>query len=410
MTEITFERIPLLSALGKDGHSSLSGVLRYSRVPAGEVLFREGDKGDRMFIIMRGELEVFKAHDTPDARHLSTLHDGDFFGELSLVVRDGRRTATVVATEDTELIAILQEDFYRLLQQRPTMAYAMVQELGERLRHSDDTAIADLIEKNRELERAYEDLKAAQAQLLEQEKLRTELNMARNIQMSILPKDTHAPKGCDFGATMAPARAVGGDFYDFVRLGEHQVGVAIGDVSDKGVPAALFMAQVCTMLRALARQIKDPAEVLRRVNADMAETNEAGLFVTMIYGVFDGRARQFHYARAGHESPVLFTAQGEARILPHGQGAPLCVFPDSLLDVQSVKLPKGSTLFMYTDGGVDAMSEEGGYFGLESLQETVRANLKSSAQALCDKVLETLRTYQADNQFDDATLVALRVK
>lgn len=410
MKEVSFERVPLLNALALDAQSSLAGILRFARLAAGEVLFQEGDVGDRMYIIVQGELEVLKAMETGEPRHLATMKDGDFLGELSLVIRDGRRTATVRAVQDTRLIAILQKDFYDLLKQRPTMAYAMVQELGERLRHSDDAAIADLVEKNRELQKAYEDLKAAQAELVEQEKMRHELGMARNIQMSILPKEFHAPPGCDFGALMAPARAVGGDFFDFVRLGDDKVGVAIGDVSDKGIPAALFMAQVCTMLRALARQVEDPAEVLRRVNADMAETNDAGLFVTMIYGVFDGRKGTFHYARAGHEVPVLFSAEGEISTLPYDQGAPLGIFPDSPLDVQTVPLPKGATLFMYTDGGVDAMNAEEGFLGLESLQTTVRQHLHTSAQELCDKVLESVRSFQNDNQFDDATLVALRVK
>ncbi len=409
MSDISFDRVPLLNALAQDEQSTLSHIFRFSRLAAGDTLFEEGDLGDRMYIITQGELQVFKAMDD-EPRLLATLKEGDFFGELSLVIRDGRRTATVKAAQDTHLIAILQEDFHKLLKQRPTMAYAMVQELGERLRHSDDAAISDLVEKNRELQQAYEDLKAAQAELVEQEKLRHELSMARNIQMSILPKEFHTPPGCDFGARMNPARAVGGDFFDFVRLADGKVGVAIGDVSDKGVPAALFMAQVCTLLRALARQIEDPAEVLRRVNADMAETNDAGLFVTMVYGVFDSHSHTFHYARAGHEVPVLFSATGEAQALPYTQGAPLGIFPDSPLDVQTVTVPPGATLFMYTDGGVDAMNAEEGFLGLESLQTTVKDHLHISAQELCDKVLETVRSFQDDNQFDDATLVALRVQ
>ncbi|TAK13542.1 MAG: cyclic nucleotide-binding domain-containing protein [Anaerolineae bacterium] len=409
MADVTFEKVPLLAALGKDEQTSLAGILRFTKLASGEVLFNEGDKGDRMYIILKGELDVYKRMDTADSRLLARMRDGEFFGELSLVVKDGLRTASVRAATDTELVAILQEDFHKLLRQRPSMAYAMVQELGERLRHSDESAVADLIEKNRELQQAYEDLKAAQAELVEQEKLRHELSMARDIQMSILPKELHAPPGCDFGATMQPARSVGGDFYDFVRLSDDKVGIAIGDVSDKGVPAALFMAQVCTLLRALARQLEDPAEVLRRVNADMAETNDAGLFVTMVYGVFDRKHRVFHYARAGHEVPVLFTADGTAHALPYGQGTPLGIFPDSPLDVQTVELPAGSTLFMYTDGGVDGINEGGGFFGLEGLQDTVRAHLKGSAQDLCDAVLERVRSFQNDNQFDDATLVAIRM-
>ena len=240
------------------------------------------------------------------------------------------------------------------------------------------------------------------------EKLETELETARTIQMNILPKDVSVPDGVDIGAKMVPARAVGGDFYDIIPLGDEQVGVAIGDVSDKGVPAALFMAQFCTLLRSEARRNPDPASVLTHVNNILYETNHAGMFVTGIYGIYDLTTGEFRYARGGHEVPVIFSVDGEVQELAHGQGTVLCVLPDPPLDIQSVYIPPGSTLLMYTDGGTDAMNTEEEFFGLENLKETIAGSLNAPAQELCEVVINELLSFQTEAQFDDATLVAVR--
>ena len=140
------------------------------------------------------------------------------------------------------------------------------------MRESDNAMIYDLKEKNRQLSQAYEELKIAQAQIVEKEKLEHELSLARDIQASILPKDLLCLDDFEFGARMVPARSVGGDLYDFIPLSEDIVAIAIGDVSDKGIPAAMFMALFCSLLRAEVQHIISPAEVLRRVNRHLLES------------------------------------------------------------------------------------------------------------------------------------------
>jgi sigma-B regulation protein RsbU (phosphoserine phosphatase) len=385
--------------------------MRMKRLQDGDMLFREGDVGTQFYVVIMGALEVIKAMDTPEERLLSVQEAGGFVGEMSLLGGSNLRTASIRARGMTLLMELRKERFEELLQRRPSLGLEMLTVLSERLRASDELTIQDLQVKNIELSKAYEDLKAAQAELVEKEKLEHELNMARDIQMSILPRQITTPQGCEVGAKMIPARAVGGDFYDVIPLDEHRVGVAIGDVSDKGVPAALFMAQFCTLLRIEAHHHEAPDALLKFINDNLVEMNRSGMFVTAIYGIFDAHTRTFTYARAGHEVPVVFNKKGKASQPDMGQGTPLCLFLDPPLDVQSLHLDKGSTLMMYTDGGTDAMNADKDFFGLKNLQKTFKSHLKESAQELCEKVLEELLAFQVeDAQYDDATIVAIRAK
>jgi sigma-B regulation protein RsbU (phosphoserine phosphatase) len=269
--------------------------------------------------------------------------------------------------------------------------------------------IRDLKEKNRQLSEAYEELKIAQAQIVEKEKLEHELNLARDIQASILPKALLCLNGFEFGARMVPARSVGGDLYDFILLSENIVAIAIGDVSDKGIPAAMFMALFCSLLRAEVEHAITPVEVLRRVNRHLLDLNEAGMFVTALLGLLDLKKGEFSYARAGHEIPILFDRDGKANFVDWEQGQLLGFFPDPKLDVQSVIIPKGSTLLLYTDGAFDALNSEGVRYGCDRLVETVGAHVQNSPQKLCDLVVDALNAYQASpTQYDDITLVAIQ--
>lgn len=404
-------QIPLFSSLSSDDLEEIGQTMRMKRLKDGDMLFCEGDVGTQFYIVIMGALEVIKAMNTPEERLLSVQEAGGFVGEMSLLGGSNLRTASIRARDLTVLMELRKERFEELLQRRPSLGLEMLHVLSERLREADESTITDLQAKNVELSKAYEDLKAAQAEIVEKEKMEHELNMARDIQMSILPQEIITPKGCEVGAKMIPARAVGGDFYDVIPLDDHKVGIAIGDVSDKGVPAALFMAQFCTLLRTEAHHHDAPEKLLNFINNNLIEMNQSGMFVTGIYGIFDVKTCTFTYARAGHEVPVVFNNKGEASQPEHGQGTPLCIFPDPPIDVQSVKLPKGGTLLMYTDGGTDAMNAEEDFFGLENLQNTFAAHLDKSAQALCEKVLEELLGFQEeDAQFDDATIVAIQAK
>ena len=398
--------VQLFRSLPANEFARLARILHKREVPSNTLLCREGDVGEEVYFVIEGELEIIKSLGTADENLIAVHRSGNIVGEMSLLMPNQQRTASVRARGDVELFVLNLEEFHELLKKSPIIGYRILQELGIRL-HDTNTELQD---KNQELSQAYEDLKAAQAEIIQKEKLEHELEVARQIQQNILPQEIIQLPGCDFGARMEPARAVGGDFYDLIPINECQMGVAIGDVSDKGVPAAMFMAQFCTLLRVLVENDLSPVEVLRQINDHLLEKNQAGMFVTAIYGVFDCRDRTFTYARAGHEVPVVFDAQGKAIKISYDQGAPLCVFPDPPIDEQKIRIPEKGTLMLYTDGGTDALSAEEDFFGLDNLQKTVSALLEEPAQVLCDQVVDKLLAYQGgDAQFDDITLVAMRL-
>ena len=402
-------QIPLFSSLPPSEIEFLTEVLKLITLDPAEVLFSEGEPGDKFYIITDGQVEIVKSIGTANEQILDSRSPGDFFGEMGLLIPDGLRTASVRACSPVKIMELSCTDFDRLMQRRPSLALELVRELSLRLRDSDNAMIHDLTEKNRELAQAYQELQAAQVQLVEKEKLEHELDLAHNIQQSILPDDLALMEGFDFGARMMPARAVGGDLYDFIHLDQDTVGISIGDVSDKGVPAAIFMALYCSLLRAEALHVSSPADVLRRVNRHLLDLTEARMFVTALYGVLNRKTCEFSYARAGHHVPILVDDCGKETAINRDQGQLLGFFPYPDLDVQTVVIPQGSTLLLYTDGMFDVMDSNDEILGEERLREMICTNQGGLAQELCDKIIAELKTYQGESpQFDDMALVAIQ--
>jgi serine phosphatase RsbU (regulator of sigma subunit) len=252
-------------------------------------------------------------------------------------------------------------------------------------------------------------LRDAQRDLLS--KMEVELDFAREIQRSILPGQLPRKTGCDFGALMVPARAVGGDFYAFIELDENRVGIAVGDVSDKGVPAALFMALTFSLINTEARRSPSPREVLSNVNQYLLSMNESGMFVTVLYGIFDRLTREFRYARAGHDKPIVLDANGQAIELVVKPGQLLGVLPAPALDEQHLILPAGSTLLMFTDGVTEAMDVDGQLFGLGRLRTALQASRAGRAQSICAEIWRVVQTFSGDQPaHDDVTLVAVKLE
>jgi sigma-B regulation protein RsbU (phosphoserine phosphatase) len=278
--------------------------------------------------------------------------------------------------------------------------------LSSRLDNTNAQTFRDLTEKNRQLQTAYDELKAAQEQLIEKERLEKELQVAAEIQMSILPDVLPSPDGYDFGGRILPARQVGGDFYDVFDLGNGKMGVLIGDVSDKGVPSAIFMARAHALIIAEADNSTSPGAVLRMVNEHITRLEKSTQFVTALYGVLDLLTGEFSYARAGHEPPLLIGERGDVHRLPHEPGMALGLWEDMLLDENSIRLAKGSLLVMFTDGMTDCRDPNGVPFGLERIKETMKELRSLPAQAACDRLFSTLMDYQnGAKQDDDVTLV-----
>lgn len=404
-------QIPLFKTLPDTELEHLAATLSVCKFAPETLILQEGQVGDRFYIIMDGEVEIIKALGTSDERLLGVRGPGQFIGELSLINRDRFRSASVRSMGQVRLWEMTLTEFDALLLRQPSLAYEVVRILGQRLLASETATINDLREKNQRLVEMYTELQAAQAQIIEKEKLDHELQVAYQIQMSILPRSLPQVTGYEFGAMMVPARMVGGDFYDIFQLGRGKVGIMIGDVADKGMPSAIFMARTHALLYAELNRGTTPVAVLKRVNRYLGQISSSPLFVTVLLGILDTHSGEFHYGRAGHELPILVYADGRIERFPFSQGQLLGILDDPVFDEQRVVIPSGGTVLLYTDGVSDERSPLDTFFGLDGVIETLRDSCAQSAQEICTTFLHVISSYQQGRpQDDDITLIVVKRK
>jgi len=411
MSSNLLARIPFFTGLPDSELDRLAAQMDVVNLKAGELLFCEGDAGELMYVVIKGELVVLKGPGTEDELILNTIHPGEYIGEMSLITGSPRTASIRACDDDVVLLSMNRKQLDELLQRHPKLASTMVTVLAYRLDNTNIATFRDLTEKNHQLQKAYDELKAMQEQLIEKERLERELKVAADIQMSILPDILPSPDGFDFGGRILPARQVGGDFYDVFELGENKYGVLIGDVADKGVPSAIFMARAHALIIAEADDVTSPSDVLRMVNGHVTRFEKSTQFVTVLFGILDTSTGEFSYARGGHEPPLLLTPDGQVQRLPHQAGMALGLWENIVLDENSLTLPKGSLLVMFTDGMTDCRDPKGEPFGLERVRNAI-GNLKNiNAQASCDELFDKLMKYQdGSKQDDDVTLVAIHAK
>jgi serine phosphatase RsbU (regulator of sigma subunit) len=408
-TEPIIAQVPLFAGLPHGELVYLAETLRQITIPADTMLLREGEHGDRCYVVLDGQVEIIKAFGTADERLLGCCGTGVLFGEMCLLNPDHQRTASVRTRSPALLLEITRADFDALLHRQPTFAYNMGRMLSQRLRDSVDTTIRDVQAKNRQLTAAYQDLQAAQLQIIEQEKFDRELAVMRELQARSLPRTLPRLDGFDIGARLEPARVMSGDFFDFIPLSPDTLGIVVADVCGKGVPAAFVMALARGLIRAEAGRASSPGQALQIVNQHLLDMVGSCLFVTVLYGVLDRAGGTFTYARAGHELPVVFDAEGAAMALDRADGLPLGLLDNPALDQQAIAIPAGGGVLLYTDGMTEAIDPRGGVFGLALLREIVRLNHHMPAQKLCDRLLETVHAYHGTApQDDDVTLVVVR--
>ena len=239
--------------------------------------------------------------------------------------------------------------------------------------------------------------------------LQNELDVASKMQQSILPTRFPRTPTYEIFGSMEPARNVGGDFFDLISLEDGRIGLAIADVSGKGVPAALFMMSSRTLLRGAAIGSPDPGKVLGEVNNLLYENNETAMFVTVFYAVFDPASREFLYANGGHNSPLIVNADGNATLLPLTGGVVLGMLPDLQYEHNTVTLAPGDTVVLYTDGVTEAMNAQEEEFGGERLNEVFVAAPPEDARDANRAVFQAVKAFVGDTpQFDDITCLALR--
>ena len=235
-----------------------------------------------------------------------------------------------------------------------------------------------------------------------------ELQRAREIQESLLPKVIPQLPGFEVASAWQPARAVGGDYFDVLKLGENRLAICIADVSGKGVPAALLMANVQASLRASVRDLDSPARVCSIINGMLCESIAADKFVTFFCGVLDAGTRTFRYCNGGHPYPILVSS-GAVRTLDQG-GAVLGVFPAWTYQDSSVDLRSGDRLLLFTDGITEAEAPDGEEFGMEKVAAFAKAHAANSAAKINQQLLVQVTEFCGAQFQDDATLVVLAVK
>jgi len=239
----------------------------------------------------------------------------------------------------------------------------------------------------------------------EHARIEQEMYTARYIQRSLLPKEVPALPGWQLVPFYQPAREVGGDFYDFLLLNHGRLGLVIGDVSGKGVPAALVMASTCTMLRAAVLENPAPAEVLSRVNDLLHSTIPTSMFVTCFYGILDPHSGRMRYANAGHDWPFRRSDDGIAEL--KATGMPLGMLPGTRYDEHEETVEPGESILFYSDGLVEAHNPAQVMFGLPHLKELLGDH--PGGTALIDYLRNKLASFTGSNweQEDDVTLVVL---
>jgi serine phosphatase RsbU (regulator of sigma subunit) len=256
--------------------------------------------------------------------------------------------------------------------------------------------VAAVAETSEQLRRAEED-RAREAQ---------ELSAARVIQQQLLPKELPTLPGWRLAAYYRPARAIGGDFYDFLELPDGQVALVAGDVTDKGIPAALVMTTTHSIFRGDAPGLVSPSAVLEQANNRLYPDIPANMFVTCLYAVLDPHSGRLRYANAGHNLPYVATADGVTEL--RARGMPLGAMPDMTYEENEAYLAPGESILLHSDGLVEAHNPAGEMFGFPRLQEIVENS--SGSEHLIDECLTELKEFVGSDweQEDDITLVTLQ--
>lgn len=420
---------PLFARFDRDSLLAVAARFRVVAYPAGAELMREGEPGSFAAVILDGDVDVFVTLPTGPVQ-MATVGRDRIIGELG-VFTDMPRTATVIARSDVIVARIEHDSLMRLSAEYPSIAVAIIRELGSRLarmnrslayltyaadslgRDEYDSALLDrLTDLPGELASFGRAFAGMAREIRAKQQRRAEMRAAAEIQQSILPP-RWMPDGpasrVDLHGEMHPARDIGGDFYDYFMLDADRLAVTVADVSGKGIPAALFMAVSHTIMRGVGGR-GDLSAAMSEANRLLATHNTACMFVTLFYGVLDLKTGALRYCNAGHNPPYLLRAGG-GRLVLDATGIPLGIDEAADYRIAETALAPGDVLFLFSDGITEASDAAGSQFGAARLERMLEEVRDRSATALVRGVLDAVAAFAAGaEQSDDITCLALALR
>lgn len=250
---------------------------------------------------------------------------------------------------------------------------------------------------------------ASEALARAKERMELELKVGRDIQKSMLPTIAPARPELTLAASMEAAREVGGDFYDYYMLGEHQLCFCVADVSGKGVPSALFMAMSKMLIKSRTPDDLTPSRIISRVNSELSDDNPECMFVTIFLGMLDLRTGEVSFTNAGHNPPLVRRASGEVEVVDDRHGPVAGIMPGESYGQGVITLSAGDTLLVFTDGVTEAVNVQDQLYGDERLLEVVRQCPDSGAQTVVDCVNASVEDFATGaEQADDITMIAVQ--
>jgi serine phosphatase RsbU (regulator of sigma subunit) len=399
----------IFKGLDDESLDTLRELAEMRTYPPQEVLCHQGEVEHTFYVVVEGNVAITQRLEDGEERLLSVVRPRQYFGELGLL-DDTPRMADCVTITTTTVLEITEEVFDKVLENSPAIARALMRHVLDMLRNNDRLSIADLTSKNQELEEAYTELKAAQDEIVEKERMDKELEIAADVQRTLLPDPDSLPDYPDyeFAAFLKPARSVGGDFYDALTLDDEHVGILLADVADKSMQAALFMAVTRTLFMVEGRRSLSPSEVALGVHRGVIDVAPAAdIFLTAFYGVLHRPSGRLTYVSAGHEIPILIRP-GDGIVEIEGKGRFLGMIENLHLDEFSVDLQPGDRFIVYSDGAPDATNVQGVQFGYDRLRQFVTSNQDRSLKELIDVLAEEISAWSGRAPaFDDLTLLAV---
>ena len=360
--------------------------------------------------IRNGEYEFFFAHNGLEA--LSILYNNP---DIEIILSD----INMPEMDGLTLLAKVNEMRNPALRVIMVSAYGDMKNIREAMNNGAfdfATKPIDLDDLSVTIEKAIEQIhyiKEMQKEHNELTGIKGDLAVAREIQQAILPRIfppfPEEANTLDIAADMNAAKDVGGDFYDFFRIDNDRIGFTIADVSGKGVPAAIFMAVARTLIRATGIRGVSPAECMTYINALLSQESVNYMFVTVFYGIYNIRTGEVTYSNAGHNPPYLMKADGSVEELPLSKDIVAGAIDDYEFTEDTLKLEKGDTLLLFTDGVTEAIDKDEKDYGDERLRKLLSQSTKLSCLEIVDKVKADVKAFVGEaEQSDDITLLALK--